>query len=126
MNYCLLAAAVLSFLWAGVHLFTGGKYIARPLLSTKELHRVVIYTQYYCWHLVTLKIFAMGAAFLYSAVYYTSDTRALSLFAVGLALGFAVLGIVMVPMVQQSYKDMPQGWMFVPVVILGILGVMQV
>ena len=126
MNYCLLAAAVLSFLCDGVHFFTGGKYIARPLLSTKELHRVVIYTQYYCWHLVTLKIFAMGAAFLYSAVYYTSDTRALSLFAVGLALGFAVLGIVMVPMVQQSYKDMPQGWMFVPVVILGILGVMQV
>lgn len=33
MNYYLLAAAVLSFLWAGVHLFTGGKYIARPLLG---------------------------------------------------------------------------------------------
>lgn len=125
MNYYFLGAAVLSFTWTAVHIILGGKQIARPLLDSKELHPTAKYVQYYCWHLVSLKIFALGAAFLYSALYPTEHTQALSVFAIALATGFAVLGIALVPLVRQTYKDMPQGWLFVPVAVLGILGVLQ-
>ncbi len=126
MNYYFLAAALLSFTWTGVHLIQGGTYIARPLLDTKDMHPVALYTQYYCWHLVSLEIFIMGAAFLYSAIYPSQTILLLSIFATTLAASFAILGIALVPLVKQTYKNMPQGLLFVPILILGIIGVMQI
>ena len=113
MNIYFLAAAVMSFAWTGVHIFLGGKGIARPLLDVKDMHPTVIAIQYYCWHLVSLKIFLMGAAFLYAGLYPSTEVYALAIFAIVLAVGFAVLGIVLAPTVKQTYKNMPQGWLFV-------------
>ena len=114
------AAAGLSALWAAVHIFLGGRSIAVPLLDS-NMPRVPKYTQYFCWHIVTLTIAALALFFALAAMGQGGQYAVSGTVLAGL---FAALGIVMVPMVGQSYRAMPQGWLFVPVAALGLLGLM--
>ncbi len=68
MNMFLLAAAVASFLTFGIHTIAGGISIARPFLASKDLHDVVKYTQYYCWHITTIVLFGMSAGFMWATI----------------------------------------------------------
>ena len=121
MNLFFAAAGVLSACIFLLHTFVGGTQIARPLLEVEGLKDGPKYTQYYCWHLVTIVLFALAAAFIISAVY--AQASELALLSSVLALAFAVLGIALAPAVKQSYRVLPQGWLFAPVAVLGFLGI---
>lgn len=51
-----------------VHTFVGGVYVARPLLANTTLPRASKWLSYYCWHIATILIAAIGVAFAYCAL----------------------------------------------------------
>lgn len=117
VNLPFLVAGIVSVVVWAIHTFVGGSKVARPLLEAK-LGNTVKYTQYYCWHLVTIVLFMMASAFVYSAF------RASDLGWVMTLLGgaFALWGLLLPPFVKQSYLNLPQGWLFVPVTAFGLWG----
>ncbi|WP_306015870.1 hypothetical protein [Oceanicaulis sp. MMSF_3324] len=119
MNTWLLVAAVLSAGICWLHTFVGGRRIARPLL-TAPLPSKPKHTSYFCWHIVTLVLAALGIMFLYAAV--QPEGVDVAWVAVGLTASIAVYGIVMPPSLRLKYTDHPQGWLFVPVAIVGAWG----
>lgn len=123
MNMLILLAGGASGIICLIHVFAGGRHIARPLLGARDLHDVPKYTQYYCWHLVTIVLAAMSLAFLYAA--FSAGARDVAMVMGVIAAAFAVFGLLIVPITKQSYRQMPQGWLFLPVALLGIAGAMQ-
>lgn len=112
-------AAALSLAIALLHVFGGGPSIARPLLGS-ELEPEPKYVSYYCWHLVSLTLVAMAVAFALAATF--GDQWAIGGMASVLAASFALWGLVLGVTSGQGYRVIPQGWLFVPVAVLGGLG----
>ena len=120
MNWYLFAAAVFSFLIFLIHTVLGGREIARPLLQTSGLDPATKYVSYYCWHIVSIVLLAN--AMMFAAGSWRPDSLDVAWTATFLAAGFCILGLIVPPAMGQSYKLMPQGWLFLPVSLLGILG----
>ncbi|MEP0069821.1 hypothetical protein [Pyruvatibacter sp.] len=123
MNTFLAIAAGLSLFNLALHFFMGGRSIARPLLNDQNLTTEVKYVLYYCWHLVTLAI-ALQAGLFAVAVLYPAMPEVNALVVTGtlFAASFAALGIFMAPALKISYSVLPQGWLFVPVAVCGVVG----
>lgn len=123
MNTLFALAAGLSVLNTGLHLFAGGREIARPLLEARSLPDTVRCVQYFCWHIATLALALQAAVFGIAAVM----PGQIALAAVGtiFAAAIAGLGIVLPPVMKISYRTMPQGWLFVPVSALGLAGLVM-
>ncbi len=50
-----------------MHTFVGGVIVAKPLLADGSLPRASKWLNYYCWHVVTVLLAALCAAFAYIA-----------------------------------------------------------
>jgi hypothetical protein len=120
MNMYLVAAAVLSALVCLLHTFAGGRAIAGPLLKANDLHPVPKYVAYYCWHIVTIVLATISVLFAVGAM--RAQSLDLAWVATALTASFCLLGLVVPPMKKQRYKDMPQGWLFLPIFVLGVFG----
>lgn len=112
-------AALVSFIWFLVHLIIGGKQVARPLL-TSSLEPVVLQTLYLCWHLTSVTIAIMAVLF-GMAAWLAAPAYGVAVLL--LAAGFALVGVGVVPLRGWTYKIVPQGWLFVPVVALAAFGI---
>lgn len=119
MNAFLLTAAVLSAIVCAIHTFAGGRTIAAPLLKA-ELHPVPKYVTYYCWHIVTIVLAAIAVMFALAGL--REDSLDLGWVATALVAAFCVLGLAVPPLKKQKYSQMPQGWLFLPITVLGITG----
>ena len=115
-----VSASLLSALWCVVHLVMGGKEIATPLRQSTELSRNVRDTQYLCWHFTSCGIAIMAASF---AAAVWQNNAVLAWPATALAASFALTGIGLVAYIGQSHLRLPQGWLFVPVTVLGVIGI---
>lgn len=113
-------AAALSAAWLVVHIVVGGRQIARPLRAS-ALDPVVRDTQYLCWHFTSVAICGMAVFFALAAV---SGIAAYAVAGVGLAAGFCVCGVGLVIAMRQRHADLPQGWLFLPVALLGLWGIL--
>jgi hypothetical protein len=121
MSSYLIAAAVLSFLVLGIHVFLGGPSVARPLLAAKDIEPVAKYTAYLCWHLITMVLVAMTAGFAHAAASPRGADVAVLMSV--LAGGFAGWSGVLVVWKRQRAWDLPQWLFFLPISALGLLGV---
>lgn len=121
MNIYFAIAAGLSVFNCLLHTFVGGKQIARPLLEYQGLPKSQKYVLYFCWHISTLALAALVAGFTYAAL--APDNPVLALAATVFAGSIALLGVG-IPLVfsDVTFKDVPQGWLFVPVTLLGMAG----
>jgi len=120
MNSLFFASAGgLAAIWLSVHLFLGGREIARPLINATALDPVVRHTQYLCWHFTSVAIGCMSAFFVWAAV---SGEKIMAFAGTALALGFFVVGVGLVMSMHEDHTKLPQGWLFLPVALLGILG----
>lgn len=119
MNIFLLAAAGLSAAVCLIHTFAGGRTIAVPLLKA-DLHPVPKYVAYYCWHIVTIVLAVIAVMFALAGV--RADSLDLGWVATALVTSFCLLGLAVPPLKKQKYKNMPQGWLFLPIAVLGITG----
>lgn len=122
MNYYLMAAGGLSAIVCLIHCFAGGPTIAKPLLQAKDLHPVPKYTQYYCWHLVSITLALMAVGLLLGG--WRAESRELAWMMTGLAGAFCIWGLILPIMAKQTYKNLPQGWLFAPITALGLGGLL--
>ncbi|ERP87683.1 hypothetical protein Q669_13045 [Labrenzia sp. C1B10] len=122
MNGLLLAAAGLSAAVCLLHTFAGGRTIAVPLLKASDLHPVPKYVAYYCWHIVTIVLAMIAVMFAVAGM--RAESLDLGLVATVLTASFCLLGLAVPPLKKQKYSQMPQGWLFLPIVLLGGLGIL--
>lgn len=120
MNMALLSAAGLSLACWAVHTFVGGREVARPLLDAK-MASVPKYTSYYCWHLVTIVLLAMTAAFAYGAVAPTG--KDVAVFALGLSIAFSIWSLVLVVWKRQRLLQLPQWLLFLVISVVAAAGI---
>lgn len=113
------AAAALSFGTCALHVFATKKDIVQPLLDA-DLHRVSKYTHYYCWHMVSVTLFAMGAAYSIAAV--SPSAWELAAAATVLSVAFAAWSLALVIWKQQKPFELPQWVLFIAIATTAILG----
>lgn len=113
------SASALATLWFAVHLFLGGRHIARPLIAASELESIVRQTQYLCWHFTTVGIAGIAIFFGIAAV---GGNVAYASAATALAAGFFFVGVGLALSLGVNHARLPQGWLFLPVAVLGLMG----
>ena len=120
MNIWLFAAGVAVALIVLIHVFLGGRETARPTLAAGELASLVRYTNYYCWHLVTLSLTLVSAGFLYSALPARPPEPAAA--ATLFVAGAAILNIGINLRFGLKTAQHPQWILFLPVAAMGGAG----
>ncbi len=87
MNIGFAIAAAIGLAGLLIHVFLGGRRIVRPFLRI-EIHPLVKWLFYLCFHIVTLVIAAMTGVFAWAAVSYLAHpvAAAFGLLAFGCAL----------------------------------------
>lgn len=63
-----LTGALASAVTFSVHVFVGGRFVARPLLADKGLPTASKWLNYYCWHVTTLLLAWLTLVFVLLAV----------------------------------------------------------
>jgi hypothetical protein len=114
-----MAAAILTFLTWGVHTFVGTPSVAGPLLES-SMDPVAKYTNYYCWHGVTVVLAVMAGGYLYAAL--MPEGRDVAVLVTIVSAGFCLLGIGLVIQKKQTTKDMPQWVLFAIISAVAALG----
>lgn len=120
MNTLLLLAGLWCAIAWGLHTFLGGRSIARPLLAAGDLRDTPKFTQFYCWHIVTILLATMAGGLVYAA--FVPGAEDLAVLLVGLAFALAVWGLALPRAVGQSFGQMPQGFLLLPIGVLGLAG----
>jgi hypothetical protein len=123
VNGYFLLAGVASLAVFATHTFVGGRLFARPLLAADGLHRVVRLTLYYCWHLVTLMLAVMSAAFLFAG--WFAQHVALAAAFTMLAAGCSAVSLAIIVHHRAPLLRMPQWAFFAVVALLGVIGLLQ-
>ena len=119
MNTPLLAGAVLSLATWAIHLVLGGRDIARPLLEA-NLAPVPKLTAYYCWHLVTIVLFAMSGAYAYAA--WVPGGRDVAILVTGLSVAFAAWSGLLVASRHPHPLELPQWILFLGIAATAAYG----
>ncbi|MHA7858757.1 MAG: hypothetical protein ACX94D_11785 [Henriciella sp.] len=122
MNVFFACAAGLAAFNTSLHFFAGGKTIARPLLNATELAEDVRYIQYFCWHIASLTLAFQALLFAVAAV--LPGQANLAIVGTAMATSVGLLGLAIPIACKLSYREVPQGWLFVPVTILGVIGLL--
>ena len=123
MNVWLLIASVACAATWAIHTFVGELTIVRPFVSATGLDPVPKWTQFYCWHLVTLTLAAMALGLAYAAFEPAANDVAL-LIAI-LALAFGAFGLLLPSRVGQHFATMPQGLLLMPIGLVALVGVLR-
>lgn len=122
-NIWLLVAGLLSLLTAAVHFFLGGREVALPLLQARDINNVAKHTNYYCWHLVTIVLVAMGAGFIHAALQPGDWVGAVTW--TGLAGAFTLWNIALILWKRLNPKHMVQWALFLPITATGMIGLLS-
>ena len=122
MNLAFAIAGGLTLLIWGIHTFLGGPTIARPLLEA-EMEVVAKYTNYYCWHIVTITLAAMGGGFLYAA--WVPEGRDVGILVTALCAAYALWSLLLVAWKHRKPFDLPQWLLFVVVTGVALVGVFR-
>ncbi len=115
------AAGAISGVWLLVHLFLGGREVARPLLASVELDPMVRDVQYLCWHFTSVGIAGIALFYVLAAM---SETVSYAVAGTVLAAGFTVTGVGLVIKQKAAHLKVPQGCLFLPVALFGVLGLL--
>jgi len=121
MNVWFLVAGIGALFICILHIFGGGKIAARPLLDAKDLSRTAKYTNYYCWHIVTIVLAVMGGMYLWAALYASGIE--LAFVATFLAAAFTLWSFGIVILSKGKWFEFPQWLLFAPIAALGMVGV---
>jgi len=120
-NFFFWAAAALSVVTFYVHTFIGGPRVAAPLLANKELPRASIWLNYYCWHITTILILALGGAFAYVALHINRPE--LAVFSTGFTGIVSILSAVVAIKGGINPFRFPSTSLFAGICLLGAAGV---
>ncbi|KPP89561.1 MAG: hypothetical protein HLUCCA08_09655 [Rhodobacteraceae bacterium HLUCCA08] len=110
-------AAGLSLAWFLVHTFVGGAEVAGPLRAS-DLPVEVVAPAWMVWHMVTGLLLLMAVSFAVATLQRDAGSMILSS---AMAAVFALAGLAAVPLTGAGLGDLPQGLLFVPVAIAGLI-----
>lgn len=91
-----------AFLWSAaialvitfvVHTFVGGRVVARPLLADRSLPKAAKWLAYYCWHITTVLLAALAAAYGWAAWSGEARDLAIAITALSALLGALSAGV---------------------------------
>ena len=119
-NLWLFAASVAAGATLLIHVFAGGPSVARPLLEASDIDEVAKLTNYYCWHIVSITLAAMTAAFCYASI--APGETAMAALWTAIAAAFALWSIVLFVWKRQKALDLPQWTLFAVIAGLGGMG----
>lgn len=111
--------ATIALAVALTHLFAGGRELVGPLLASRDMVKPVRLTHYYCWHLVTISLFGLAAAYGWAAL--DASARELAVFVTVVSGLFCVWGLGLVLGQRQRHKHMPQWILFCALTVTGVL-----
>ncbi len=120
MNIWFIIAGLFTVFSCALHIFVGGKIAARPLLDARDMSRTAKYTNYYCWHMVTIVLAAMGLMFLWAARHESGIE--LAVVATVFAVIFMFWSFGVVALSKGKLFQFPQWALFAPIAALGIAG----
>ena len=126
MNIWFVLAGISAFAVCLTHLFLGGKEAARPLLESLDLRPIPKYTNYYCWHMVSIAIAALGGMLMIAA--YFPSAFELAWTATLLALSFSLWNISLYFLKRNEFRrwfELPQWLLFLPVWVFGFVGLLS-
>ncbi len=104
---------------AALHTFVGTPDVADPLLASTLEDRAK-YINFFCWHIVTIVLWAVAAGYLWSAI--VKHSTELIVFLTIMMACIGIWGVLLPPGVGMSYMTMPQGWLFFPIVTVALFG----
>ena len=119
--YWLYAASALSGFTALLHIFGGGKSAAKPLLES-SMNDEAKYTNYYCWHMVTIIIISLSVCFLLAA--RNVEFRELAILSVALCFAFALWSCFLIYIKKQKPFVLPQWVLFFLIAVVGTVGLL--
>ena len=119
-SWTLMTAAGLSLFTFGVHVFLGGPSVAKPLLESQEMEIVAKYTNYYCWHIVSIVLLAMSIGFAAGAL--RPQSRDVVIMMTALSAAFTVWSLLLIVWKYRHPWKLPQWTLFLPITILGTVG----
>ena len=120
MEIWFVLAGIAALFTALVHTFVGQKFVVRPLLNVDGLHRVSRFTNFYCWHIVTIVLFSLSAMFFYAANH--PEAIELAWVATFFSTAFVIWSFVMILTNRLRFKEFPQWALILPMAIFGALG----
>ncbi|WP_262689677.1 hypothetical protein [Kordiimonas aestuarii] len=120
MNVYFISAAAVTAVICFIHCWFGGRYVAAPLLQARDLHAVPKFTNYYCWHMVSINLAVMSAAYLWAGLH--ADAIELAVLAFALSVAFCVWNLALIVWKKQQFHQMPQWSLFAVGAIIGGLG----
>lgn len=104
-------ASVSALIIALIHTFAGGPQLLPPLLENQKIPDPIKLVHYYCWHIVTMVLFAISAAYAYAAV--EPSGRILAVIATWFCFLCFLWGIFLVTWKKQKHSEMPQWILFI-------------
>lgn len=122
MNIWLFLAGISAVFTGLVHTFVGQKFVVRPLLAAKTFDHISRYTNYYCWHIVTIVLFSMAGMFFYAATH--AESLELAWLATFYALAFVIWSLAMIMTHKLRFKHFPQWALILPTALLGLIGLL--
>ena len=120
MNIWFAAAGGLAVITTLAHVFAGGAVAAKPLLEAGAMNSVARFTNYYCWHIVTIVLAGMAAGFAYAAL--TPAGADVALVMTVFAAGFAIWNGAMILAHGLTLRQHPQFVFFVPMTLIALPG----
>jgi len=120
MNNWYLAASLISGATCIIHVFIAGRENAAPLLAADGLGKVPKFTNYYCWHMVSIVLAAQALAFAIAS--QMPAERSLAIFATGGSIAFTLWSLGMIAIFKLRPLDFPQWAFFAPTSLLGLAG----
>lgn len=121
-NWPILSAGFLASATALIHIFVGGKDVARPLLRS-SVDEVVKLTLYACWHLVSVVLVLSSLALLVNGFGFHFSAGVVAFVSALWILSGGVFVVVALWVAQpRGIFRFPQWALLVPVGVLGLWG----
>lgn len=124
MNWLIILSGVLAACTAAVHIFAGGRDVARPLLAS-DLGETLKLTLYACWHLVSVALVLSSLALLADGIGAIGPSKPMvgficvSWLLFGMVFVFVTLGIAK----PRGLFRFPQWVLLLPVGVFGLWGI---
>lgn len=120
-NIYFLCAGLLTAVTFALHTFVATTRVATPLLADDtQLSSKSRYTNYYCWHAVTITLVVQAGCFFWAAL--PGKNLDLAVVATVLAVAFLLWNVVLNIWLRPKRSAAPQ-WMFwLPISVFGIVG----
>ena len=123
INLWLVAAGLLTLITCALHTFVATARVATPLLSPNvELSSKSRYTNYYCWHAISLTLLVQASCFFWGALPNSHPDSAI--IATILAIAFLIWNVGFNIWQRPKRSAAPQ-WMFwLPITVFGVTGLL--